>query len=93
MNNEESMNLRMQNLLKKRRVEKKRFDDEIKSIELSERKVLLAYERTRLDFLNLVNTKRRRWWLSDENVRREFAKREWKIGFTRPDSKSETGLF
>lgn len=91
MNNEESMNLRMQNLLKKRRVEKKRFDDEIKSIELNERKVILAYERTRQDFVNLVNTKRRRWWLSDENVRREFAKREWKNGFIRPDPISKTG--
>lgn len=91
MNHDSAIVLKIQNLLKQRRIENKRLEEHLKSIELSERRVFLANERKRHDFLNLVRTKREKWWLSDDNVRHEFTKKEFKDSRVNFKPANETG--
>ena len=92
MINEPEEILRMQKILKQRRIENKRYEAELKAIENSERRVRLAYERNRQEFLSLVQMKREKWWQFDENVRRDLAKKQFKEILTKLEVANLNGL-
>ncbi len=73
-----SMVARMQAILKQRRIERNRYETELKAIGESERRFMASIERTRFEFVNVARIKREKWWQADEKRRREMAKREFK---------------
>lgn len=93
MSNEAAAIVRMQKILKARRVENKRYEAELKSIEASERRIRLAYERNRQEFMSAVRTKREKWWSLDENVRRDLAKKEFRDIIAKLDDNGYYQLF
>ncbi len=73
MSHEAAAISQMQKILKHRQMEERRFEAELRLIEQSQRRARLNFERSRVEFLNVVRARRDKWWQSDEIVRRDLA--------------------
>lgn len=77
--------IRVQEVMKQRRIELKRYESELESIEKSERQARLVYERNKQEFLHSVRLKREKWWNADKRAR-EYAKKDFRVFLAKLDN-------